>query len=52
MAILNLYTGKLDFLNTSNTIFIDPAAFDKDYSTYELIHTDQHKYTYTLDYDI
>lgn len=49
MAILNLYTGKLDFLNTSNTIFINPTEFNEDYSTYELTPTDSHKFTYTID---
>lgn len=47
MALLNIYTGNLDFLNSSNTVFIDPTEFSEDFSTYELTHADSHQFIYT-----
>lgn len=48
MALINVYTGNLDFLNSSNTIFIDPTEFNEDFSVHELTAEDEHRFDYTV----
>ncbi len=50
MILINTYTGHLDFLNSSNTIFIDPSEFNGDYSATDLIEEDgDNTFSYQLD---
>ncbi len=48
MALVNVYTVKLDFLNQSNAILIDPTEFTEDFSVYDLTQEDNHLYEYEL----
>ena len=43
-----MYTDRLDFLNESNAIFINPMDFDEDFSPYELNSADGHIFNYEV----
>lgn len=45
---LNTYTNKLDFLDKSNSVFIDPSEFNEDFSVYELKNEDEHIFNYSV----
>lgn len=36
MIVFNYYTDQLDFLNETNTVFIDPSDFDQDFTAHNL----------------
>lgn len=48
MIFINGYTGQLDFLNSSNTLFVSPDDFEKSLYVHELDLGDQHHYEYTV----
>lgn len=48
MIFINGYTDQLDFLNSSNTLFISPNDFEESLYVHELDLEDQHHYEYTV----
>ena len=48
MIFINGYTDQLDFLNSSNTLFISPNDFEESLYVHELDLGDQHHYEYTV----
>lgn len=45
---VNKYTDSLDFLDKSNTVFINPKEFNEDFSVYELKNGDDYIFNYTI----
>ncbi|GEN56485.1 hypothetical protein GCM10012290_01470 [Halolactibacillus alkaliphilus] len=48
ILLLNIYTHQLNFLTEDNSIYIEPTAFDHDFSTYELSKDDDNLFHYTI----
>lgn len=49
MIITNMYIEGLDFLDSSNSLHIQPSEINEDMSVYELMHSDDHVFNYTVD---
>lgn len=45
---VNKYTDNLDFLDKSNTVFINPKEFNEDFSVYELKDGDDNIFNYNI----
>lgn len=48
MLGINNYTSNLEFLNESNSLFLDPSEFDEDFSVYQLTEEDGNTFDYTV----
>ena len=48
MIIVSQYLSGLNFLNPNNSLFINPEAFNEDFSVYPLKEEDNHVFTYNI----